>query len=255
MKKVLSVITLSCAVTVLTSPLAVADVTPLFSFYAGAGSWASEYKGDIGEANATAEFETLGFDDEDNMYFYAAFEHPVPLVPNVRLELSDLSSSGVGDLTDNFSLGNQSWSAGTEIASRFDMTFTDLTLYYEILMFDFGLTARQFDIEMAAEQVSDTDNSAVESFDGVLPLIYLQTKVSLPFSGVYFTGAGNFVSYDDKSLADLRAALGYDLELGPLATLGIELGYRMFELDLGEDEDLSGVVELSGPYLGLGLEF
>lgn len=244
----------AAALTSVSVPAMAIDATPLFAFYAGAGNWMSEYEGDIGAASATADFGELGFDDGNNQYFYAAFEHPIPIIPNVRLELSDLSSSATGELSNSYTLDDQTYAAGTSIASDFDMTFTDLTLYYEILLVDFGLTARQFDVELSAVPTSNPDNSASASVDGVLPLLYLQAKVPLPFTGVYLTGAGNFISFDNKSVSDFRGAVGYDIELGP-TTLGLELGYRMFELDLGDEEDLAGVVELSGAFVSLNLEF
>jgi len=246
MKKLLAAMVLAVA-----SPAVMAvDATPFFSVYVGGGSWKADFSGGLGDFDT--DLEELGFDEESNGFFYAAFEHAVPLIPQVRLERTNVSSSGSGTLTGSFSIGDETFTVGTDVASEFDLTLTDAVLYYELLMFDFGLTLRQFDAEAAAVSATLSDS---EEVDGVLPMVYLQAKVDLPFTGFYATGSANAISYDDKSVTDFRAAVGYAFDISILAEIGAELGYRSLEIDLGDEEDFTGDIELSGAYFGLNVKF
>ncbi len=237
------------------TPALAIDATPLFSVYAGAGSWNAEFSGELGALGETASFDELGFDDENNVYLYVAFEHAVPFIPQVRLETIDIGSSGIGTLTDAFTIGDETFNLGTEVDTEFDLSFVDASLYYEIAMFDFGVTLRQFDVDATAVSTADATLSDSESVDGVLPMAYLQTKIDLPLTGLYLTGSVNTISYDDKSVTDFRGAVGYGIELSFLAEIGLELGYRSFEIDLGDEEDLVGDIELSGAYFGANVKF
>ncbi len=251
MKKFLATTMLIIAST----PAFAIDATPFFSVYAGAGGWATEVSGDLG--GTSTDVEDLGIDDETNNYFYVAFEHWVPVIPNVRLEQSSISTKGTGTISTVFNFADANFTADSEVATEIDITMLDAVLYYEIAMFDVGLTFRQFDVEVEAVGTIGADSGAIrsEEVDGVLPMLYVQTKIDLPFTGLYVTGAANYISYDDKSVTDFRAALGYGIELSIVAEIGLELGYRSFAIDLGDEDDFEGDISFSGAYLGANIKF
>ncbi|VUD68053.1 hypothetical protein TDB9533_03963 [Thalassocella blandensis] len=236
------------------SPSVFADITPLFEFSAGAGSWSTEFSGEVGSENNLASIDELGLKDSDNTFFYVQFEHPIPLVPNLRLDLTSISTDGSGTLDNTYEIGDTVFPAGTEIISEMDLDFTDAILYYEVAILDFGLNFRKFDVEITATE-SSSGETATESVDVVLPMVFLQADVELPFTGLYVMGNVNVISYDDKSVTDYRAAVGYGIELSVLSEIGLELGYRSFEIDLGEDDDIAGDVEMSGLYFGANITF
>lgn len=231
-----------------------ADVTPLMEFSVGAGSWMTEYSGQIGDENNRADVDALDVDDTNNNFFYARFEHPVPFVPNIRLDHVSISTSGTGTLESSYTLGDETFTAGTEVASDWDLSMTDVALYYELAILDFGLNFRQFDVEIMAEEGS-SGRSAKESADLLLPMVFLQADVALPLTGLYVMGNVNAIAVDDKSITDYRAAVGYTIDLSVLSEVGLEIGYRGFEIDLGEDEDIAGEVEMSGVYFGANITF
>lgn len=252
MKKFLTSIVLIIA----SSPVFAVDATPFFSVYAGAGSWSAEISGDLGDSST--DVDDLGLNDESNAYFYVAFEHAVPLIPQIRIEQSSVTSEGSG--TTLFSFSDVDFTTDAAIDSEIDITMTDAVLYYEIAILDFGLTFRQFDAEVQATGSADvlgvpTIVTESESVDGVLPMLYLATKIDLPFTGLYLTGNVNGISVDDKSIMDYRAAIGYGIEIPVLAEIGLELGMRSFTIDLGEDEDYAGDIEFSGAYFGVNVKF
>ncbi|MFL0809865.1 MAG: TIGR04219 family outer membrane beta-barrel protein [Agarilytica sp.] len=256
MKKLLSMISVIAVPAVLSSSAFAVDATPFFSVYAGAGSWSTSVSGDLGDSET--DVDDLGLDDESNTYLYVAFEHAVPFVPQVRLEQSSVSTSGSETLTETFEFSGIDYELNADIDTEIELSFLDATLYYELFMFDFGLTFRQFDAELSAQGTDSLTDEVVterESVDGVLPMLYAQTKIDLPFTGLYVTGAANFISVDDKSVADFRGALGYEIEIPVIAKIGLELGYRSFGIDLGEEEDFAGNIEFDGAYFGLNVKF
>lgn len=252
MKKLLAALTLAMA-----SPAVLAiDATPLFSVYVGGGAWQGEYSGELGESQT--DLDDLGFDDESNGYVFAAFEHVLPFIPQIRLERTSISSSGNGEFSggDFFDLDDFEFSGSVE--TELELTFTDAVLYYEIAMFDFGVTLRQFDAEVKATGFVEGLGTQTEEddVDGVLPMLYLQTKIDLPLTGFYVTGNVNTISYDDKSITDYRIAAGYEIEIPIIVDIGFEAGYRSFEVDLGDDEDdFDADIEVAGPYLGVNVKF
>lgn len=258
MKKLLSMISAAAIPVVVSSPAFAVDATPFFSVYAGAGSWSTSVSGDLGDTETSVD--ELGLDDQSNTYFYVAFEHAVPFVPQVRLEQSGVKTEGDETLTESFEFSGIDYELNTNIESEVDISWTDIVLYYELAMFDFGLTFRNVDLDVSAtgtdaDSLTDEVVTESESVSGVLPMLYAQTKIDLPFTGLYVTGNANFISASDSSITDFRGALGYEMEIPVIAKVGLELGYRSFAIDIGEDEDVSGNIEFDGAYFGLNVKF
>ena len=69
--------------------IASADIAGLS---AGVGTWQSSPSGTLGSTSISLE-NTLNFDEENSNYLFIALEHPIPLLPNLRLSRT---GSGVG---------------------------------------------------------------------------------------------------------------------------------------------------------------
>ena len=68
-----------------------ASADSIFGVYAGFGTWQQSYGGDVTSGIAAVNVETdLGLDDVDNNVLYLAVEHGVPVLPNVRLQSTQL---------------------------------------------------------------------------------------------------------------------------------------------------------------------
>src|SRR5690606_17476042 len=66
----------------------------ILGFEFGAYRWQADYEGSVRSGSDRLDLEqTLGFDDDDIDVFYAAFEHPLPLIPNLRLQHTKMESS------------------------------------------------------------------------------------------------------------------------------------------------------------------
>ena len=164
---------------------------------------------------------------------------------------ADLDASASSTLTRDITYGGETFSANEDINSRFDMSNTELTLYYELLdnwiNLDAGLTLRQYD---GQSTLRTSTTSATEDLDFVLPMLYLDARIDLPFTGFFVDSSMNSISVDDNSISDVSVALGYESDFG----LGARLGYRTLDLEFDED-DVQGDLEFEGTYLNVFYHF
>lgn len=239
----------------MTVPLASADT--VLGVYVGAGVWQADLSGDIGVDSIS--FSDLGAGEEDANYFYVALEHPVPVIPNIRLQKMDLSYSQTGVISQSFQLDDQTFTASDTIFSDIDLSHTDITLYYELLdnwvSLDLGLTARVFDGSIFAQSVASPAIAERVDLEATLPMLYLKTQFDLPFSGFYITAGGNAIGYDGHSLTDLSAGVGYQSD-GLALDFGVEIGLRQFSIELDDlDDELNTNVDIDGMYMAATIHF
>ncbi len=222
----------------------------------GTSFWTPDYKGsfalDGASTGTTIDIQDdLGFDDESHSDLWIKIEHPVPVLPNLKFVSSDLDASSNSTLSRNIEYGDSTFNAGADINTRFDMTNTELTLYYELLdnwiNFDLGLTVRQYD---GQSRISTTGTDAGEDLDFAVPLLYVDARIDLPFSGFFVDSTMNTISIDDNAISDINVSLGYESDFG----LGARLGYRTLELEFDES-DLDVNLEFEGTYLNLFYHF
>lgn len=236
----------------------------ILGIYAGGGVWDAAFEGSAGIESA--DLGTLGHEKNKNNYVYVALEHPVPLIPNIRLQHTDVSSEATGTLQADFQIGDQLYSADLPVDTDFDLRMTDAYLYYELLdnwvTLDAGIIVRKLDFDGVV--TGDPDGSTgplgvitdQESISAVVPMLYGKARFDLPFSGwalgVEYAG----LEISDHKLTDASYMLAYESN-GLVMDLGIELGYRNMELkvDTSDIGDLQSDIELGGPYLGLTVHF
>lgn len=231
----------------------------ILGIYAGAGVWDASIDGSIGVASDSISTGELGIKDEQSQYFYVALEHPVPIIPNIRLQHTTLENDGYAVVEREFEFDGITYPANAPTATKLDLSQTDVTLYYEILdnwvSLDLGLTAKILDGEatiLATPEGSDPVGSSVELKGGV-PMLYGMARFDLPLSGLYAGGHINYFSYDNSTISDLDIKLGWMFE--SVLDVGAELGYRQFKLKLEDFDDADGDVTFDGPYLNLAVHF
>ncbi|MEH6344145.1 MAG: TIGR04219 family outer membrane beta-barrel protein [Bermanella sp.] len=245
MKKILS-----AAVLAATLPQA-ASALPLVDFYAGGYYWDQTISGDV---SGSADIEdNLNLDAGGQNVLYFAFEHPIPVIPNVKFKSTEMSSDGSGSVT-NLSVGGNTVNGAVD--SELDFSHNDYTLYWSlpipIVTIDFGLTLRQFDGSITSVS---SGAQISEDLDFIVPMGYLKAGIDIPLTGLSFGGDINVISIGDTGITDYDLNMTYVLPLIPLLDVGISAGYRSFDLELDEDDfgDLSAEATVAGPYLGLSL--
>lgn len=244
MKKLSLVIALG-----LLTPLAHAD--RVFGVYAGVGGWISDYVGLVGKPEVS--LKTLGAEENFGTTAYVAIEHAVPFVPNVKVQMTKMNADQQGYVPSTFSIGNTNFAAGTTIDSKFDLSHTDFTAYYQILdnwiNFDLGVTYRKFDGSFEATTTGQSKNLAI---DLSVPMIYGKAQFDLPFTGMSWGIESHYTTYRNNSLNDHTIKISYLFDSA--VDVGVELGLRRMSFVL-DDNELKADVITKGPYAALIAHF
>ena len=232
---------------------AVSSQADILRVEAGVNAWQQNIEGRVQDgADSLSLVETLGYDDDSGTNVYFVLEHPVPLLPNIRLQRTELESSASATLNSAIEFDGQSYAGGGAVSSTLDLSHTDATLYYELLdnvvSLDAGLTVRKFD---GGVRLSSAAVSSGEDLDDVVPMVYVGARVDLPLTGLYVAADVNALSVGDASLMDYEASIGMALGAG----LGVKLGYRNFDLDYEDDANEKADVQVDGFFVGAFLSF
>ncbi|WP_456382641.1 TIGR04219 family outer membrane beta-barrel protein [Hydrogenimonas sp.] len=224
-------------------------------WYHDPGGWI-KYPNDIPDDQSRVDVDDdLNLDSGTDLYLRAKLEHPVPILPNVRVAYVHTETEGDGRIDREFTFGDETFSAGTDIHSEAELDSYDATLYYElvdtVVDFDLGLTVRYFD---GYVKISDrSDNAGDRSdIDFVVPLLYGNFRWPMPFlEGLSIGAEGNWISYDGSTLYDVQTDVRYVLSMG----LGVEAGYRYQKIELDDVEDTDADIDIAGAYVGIVWDF
>lgn len=217
----------------------------------GTNAWQEAYSGEVESGGAVIDLENdLGYDDETGYSAYLALEHPIPVLPNVLLQYTNMDVDASGFL-DNVEFDGINYSG--DVDSSIDISHTDVTLYYELLdnwvNLDLGLTGRVFQNGVEITDVATGITGSLD-IDYVIPLLYAEARFDLPLTGLSLGVSGNGVTYDGDTLYDIKATVSYEFVFG----LGVEAGYRDFELDYDDDTEFADVT-IDGAFAGLFWDF
>jgi outer membrane protein len=225
---------------------------------AGANYWKYDISGTAryqtkNSANDIDVNQDLGYDDGSAGVYYLILEHPVPVLPNVRLSYTDIDEDANGRLTKTVVYGNTTFLANEAVSSQVQLKQTDITLYYELLdnvvSLDLGLTGKYIDSKARITgAISGTQDASVS---GWVPLVYLGVGADLPLTGLGVSADGSFVKYQDSTFYDYSVRATYTTPWH----VGLDVGYRKIKLDLDDFDDSFANVEFDGPYAGAYLHF
>jgi len=226
----------------------------LLGLYAGAQAWNMETSGGFSNDGSNTEFN---FEEQTNTNLYVAFEHPIPLIPNVKVQRTAMDTQGDVILDTQFTLGDKVFAANGNAFTDVSLTTTDFILYYELfdndlVSFDVGLNAKHIDGEFLATVDGETGR---EEFSGPVPMVYSRLAVGVPFTGFGAFVEGSFLSIDDHTISDYQAAITYSLMENLAIDLTLQLGYRAVTLELDDLDDIYSDLEFKGIYAGLEVHF
>ncbi len=190
--------------------------------------------------------------DSSEMYFWMLIKHPVPIVPNIRLEYVSIADEGTTTGTVN---GIPAASAPTTI----DMQQFDIIPYYNILdntgwaTLDLGLDLKviQSDADISG-LAGGLSYSASESV--VIPLLYVRTRAEIPATNIGLEADVKYITDGDSTMYDIRAKIDYTLDFIPVLQPALEVGYRVQKYDV-DDSDTQMDLEYAGVYAGLMVRF
>lgn len=206
-----------------------------------AGLWLGEIEGTMGQNSLS--FDEVSFERENyHQYAYVFVEHPVPLIPNVRVHYSSIETSRQYDAAAVENLAS----------TRVDLSHLDLTLYYELLdnivSVDAGLSARKYfgDISINILGASQTAD-----YDQLLPMLYALAEVHFPLTGWSIGVEGSYTEYNDYTVADYSARVRYLLDA--VVQVGIDAGYRNMNMQV--DKNFGFDFDVAGPFASVAVHF
>jgi len=230
--------------------------------YLGGQVWDNQASGTFGDGSSLVDFNLV---DEKQNSFFVAFEHPLPLIPNARIASTSLETNGMTTLDTDFVFDDITFASGADVNADFDVSYVDYTLYYELfdndlLSFDFGITARDFDGDVTVSTQVTTSSGTVSQSDtiavtDVVPMLYVATNVGLPLTGLNLYAQGNFLSFDDHTLYDYEVGVSYELVDNMLIDVNVNAGYRAVKLELEDLNDLYTNIEFDGLFVGTTIHF
>ena len=257
--------------------------------YLGGQTWQSEASGILGEKNSLIDFNLK---KEQQINYFVAIEHPFPLLPNARISSTSLDTTGKATLTQEFSFGGETFSAGDDVDADFNVSYVDYTLYYQLFdnglfSFDLGLTARDFDVTVTGTTIIETSQDLHEpcsavpgkytpgdefcdtlisttnsvtttgkiKTDDIMPMLYVATNINLRSTALSVFAQGDFLLIDDHSLYDYQVGLSYDLVDSFIADFNLTLGYRAVKMEFENLDNLYTDLEFKGAFVGVILHF
>ena len=238
MKKILT----TCFILIF--PFAGASADTL-GFYVGGGSWNHDPSGTFSSTqsgSSTIDIKSdLGVSKKSESYVWMAFEHPVPFLPNIRLEKSSLSNTGNTSNIYNFN--------GNTTSGNFETTLdsTDAILYYRLLdnwvNLDLGLDVRKIDGRFAI-------GSESSSVSATVPMLYASAAFDLPLTGLSVGADYKVVSYSGSTYNDMRIRAAYEF-----GVVGIEAGVRSTKIKISDVDNINTDLTFKGVMVGAFLHF
>lgn len=161
--------------------------------------------------------------------YYAALEHPLPLIPNAKIRQTSVSVDGTR--SDNV-----------------DFDQIDFVAYYEFL--DNDLVSVDAGVNLQRFQSGKFQG---QSFDEWQPNLYVDARVGLVGTPLNVFATVSKGEFDGTSTLDAEAGLIYQLGL-VAADLNVRGGYRMIDHDFDYFNE-KAELDLTGFFVGAELDF
>lgn len=215
----------------------------------GAKYWSPDASGTFNStSNGPISLQNdLGVQDSDRSTALSiSIEHPLPGIPNLKYQGFELNSSGSSVTSSNLTFNRQTYATGSSISSTLDLSHNDIVLYYEVLdnwvNLDLGLDFKMFDGRVS---IDDELGSNSVDVNETIPLLYISARFDLPLTGMYVGANLQTLNIGDSSAQDSTLLVGYETNTG----LGVEGGFKTFNLELDDAGDLDTNLEYEGIFL------
>jgi len=222
----------------------------------GFAGWSTKLSGDIKKGTDSFDFKKdLGFGDKKtNSFLWAYIDHPVPILPNIKIISTNWSDSGIGRLTSVKKFDNKDINGSIKTDIKLDQI--DIIPYWRILdnwvNFDLGFNLKLIDGNIKID--SDLQDADV-NFKAVIPMGYAKLKFNMPLTGLSVEADINYISYDGNKISDIKGGLVYQLKISPVLLVGATVGYRVENVTIDDIDDIYGKVDIKGLYFGAFIHF
>lgn len=245
---------------VASTTLLFADGGDYFDIKAGMGSWSvGAPTGQFGNSSSSYIDLTNDFGIEDGTanYLWAEFQHPIPLIPHIRVEYAKMPFSGTS--TTTFTFGPYTFD--TNIKSDLLLDNVDAIFFYDVDLFDerldlnFGVGAKVIVGQLTSIE-QGTGLSQTVDIGAPAVYVYLNGRFEL-FD--FVEGLGIELEYKkfpgsdsvDLTFTEQIFKVDYTVDLTDFLRLGVEAGMRTMDLTLDMPTDSIYInVGLDGTFAG-----
>ncbi len=227
----------------------------------GAGGWSQTPSGYITRTDNDGALSLNGtYTSNENkstqMYIWALIKHPVPIIPNLRLEYVNLDDDGIITGSVNGITVSGLGAKATIKANQYDVV-----PYYNIIDNTFWITLDLgLDIRYIQSDTNVVDNlgAGATLYNGsdsaVIPLLYARGRVQIPATGLGLESDIKYITDGDSTVYDFRAKIDYTFDFFPVVQPGVEVGYRAQKYDI-VDGNNKAKLDYKGVYAGVMLRF
>jgi len=228
----------------------------------GGGAWNQTPKGILSYTDgATAGTYTSDEKEDQSIYAWLLIKHPIPILPNLRLEYTTLKDTGI--VSGSFSGFTV---PGATTTSSLDITQYDVIPYYNLLdntfwtTVDVGLDLKVMETTYKVDGVNVNGIGGISAYEDttsvIIPMGYVRARVEIPVTDIGLEADVKYITYQGNTVSDIRVKADYTLGFIPVVQPAIEIGYRMQKFDLTSDDEKTKMnIDFSGVYAGLMLRF
>jgi outer membrane protein len=193
-------------------------------------------------------------------------EHPIPLIPNIKLAYMPMKFDGSGNVNRTIRWGNRTYNLSVGFNLSVTLDRVDTTLYYNFpfiktltagkLDVEFGLNVRTIMFEgklSGIEQGTGRSISESKSITLPIPMGHLAAEIR-PISQVSLVGELNYIGYNNNAYYDYVAGLRLNSRVRTPLKPFVEVGYRYEKLKIDE-QDVKTDLKIKGLYGLVGVRF
>jgi outer membrane protein len=204
--------------------------------------------------------------DETKQWAKFKLEHPIPLIPNIKLAYMPMKFDGSRVLTRDINWGGRTYQANADLNLSVKLDRVDTTLYYNFpfiktvtagkLDVEFGLNVRtiMFDAKLSGrERVTGQSISESKAITLPIPIGHLAAEIR-PISLMSLVGELNYIGYKNNAYYDYVAGLRLNSPMRTPLKPFVEVGYRHEKLKIDE-QDVKADLNIKGLYGLVGVRF
>jgi len=228
--------------------------------YVKSGNTKNYFNNKSAETDGNTNTGNLGLDDKNNPFLWVKIIHPIPFIPNIKLQYTKYHSTG----HSNYIAGNMKIfgdvdisTALTDADTKMDINSYDITAFYEFnpIFADIEIGAG-VDIWDGNTKIYDnTNNKEIvnQNFTVILPYVYGHIE-TMKFFGFSALADIKWAKAGDNHHYDYLGAIKYTIDVpGPINPF-IKVGYRYKEA-YGVDGDNTTKLQYKGAFAEIGARF
>jgi outer membrane protein len=194
----------------------------------------------------------LGLSDERKPYVWAQIIHPIPLIPNVKVQFTQYDTSGTGEAVGSINMFGKKINLKDKVNTHITIDSYDATFFYELKIFaeveaGFGVNVLDGTTNVKTSLVSS-------SASWIAPIPYLYARVETPtIMGFSVEAQGKYLDVSSAYYHDYQGALKYHF-IDTVLDMSVSLGYKKQDI-YAEDGDDTTQLKFEGAYAELGVRW